>query len=161
MVAIVSVTVVILNALLISFGLQRLIGNMATSDVPAPDDDFQRAQDAFAQGEFEEAIAIARAIPQESPAYESAQTSVTSWEKEWQEGDQIVAKINTAHAAQDWQAVVTQAKDLGENSLFRAKVAPQIEAAQFQVDVAAYQRVQEAFELAAGHEFNQAIATLE
>jgi len=160
MVAICSVAVVVANALLITFGLQHLIGNMAASDVPQPDDDFQRAQDAYAQGAFEEAIAIAKAIPQQSPAYESAQTTVTQWEQEWQSKQQKVEAIAAAHAAGDWQAVVADGKSLGDNPLFLAKAGQLIEEAQFQIDVAAYQRVQKSFELATAYDFTNAINTL-
>jgi hypothetical protein len=161
MVAVCSVAVVLANALLITFGLQHLIGGMAASDTPQPDDDFQRAQDAYAQGEFEEAIAIAKAIPQQSPAYESAQTTVTQWEQEWQAKQQKVEAIAAAHAAGDWQAVVADGKSLGDNPLFRAKAGKLIEEAQFQIDVAAYQRVQKAFELATAYDFTNALTTLE
>ncbi|NJN72007.1 MAG: serine/threonine protein kinase [Limnothrix sp. RL_2_0] len=160
MVAVCSVAVVVANALLITFGLQHLIGGMVASDTPQLDDDFQRAQDAYAQGAFEEAIAIAKAIPQQSPAYESAQTTVTQWEQEWQAKQQKVEAIAAAHAAGDWQAVVADGKSLGENPLFRAKVGTMIEEAQFQIDVAAYQRVQKAFELATAYDFTTALNTL-
>lgn len=160
MVAMCSVAVVVANALLITFGLQHLIGNMVVSDAPQPDDDFQRAQDAYAQGEFEEAIAIAKAIPQQSPAYESAQTTVTQWEQEWQSKQQKVEAIAAAHAAGDWQAVVADGKSLGDNPLFLAKAGKLIEEAQFQIDVAAYQRVQKSFELAMAYDFKNALTTL-
>lgn len=158
-VAMFSVSVVIVNAFLIAFGLQHLISNMATTDTP-PDDDFQRAQDAYAQGDLQEAIAIAKAIPQQNVAYAPAQEAIATWQAEWQIHAQQVEAITLAHTAQNWQEVVALSKTLGNNALAREKVNELVTEAQFQIDVAAYKRVQKSFELATNYDFVNALATL-
>lgn len=160
-----SVSVVIVNALLIAFGLQHLIGSMAitegaTPTPPTPPDDLQRAQAAYAQGNFQEAIAIAKAIPQTSPAYTDAQASIQNWQTEWQANAKQVEAIITAHNAKDWQQVIALSQKLGNNALAKQKVTQLVTAAQFEIDVAAYQRVQKAFNLAADYQFENALTTL-
>ncbi|WP_171971748.1 serine/threonine-protein kinase [[Limnothrix rosea] IAM M-220] len=247
--ALISISIVIVNGLLIAFGLQHLIKNMATGDVPEPGDDFQRAQDAYAQGDLPEAIAIAKAIPQQSPAYQQAQENLAQWQGELQQGQGETAAettptetsepeaiavatteiespavaeapkptpaqnefqraqnvyaqgnlpeainiakaipqgapdyqdaqtnlvnwegelqaqtakiegIQAAHEAQNWQDVVAKGKELKDPAL-KEQVSPLIEAAQFEIDVAAYTRVQKAFDLATNYKFNEALATL-
>lgn len=160
LVAAFSVSVVIVNALLIAFGLQQLIKGMATADIPQPDNDFQRAQDAYAQGDLEEAIAIAKAIPQKNPAYQNAQTNASQWGQELQNQEKIRTAIASAHTAKNWQEVVKQAKNLGQKSPLRQQLKQFIDKAQFEIDVAAYQRLQKAYDLATNFDFNDALKLL-
>lgn len=135
----------------------------ATPTTPTPDE-LQLAQDAYDQGNLEEAIAMAQTIPADHPNFAQAQTSLKTWEEELTvqtqtqnqaQIDQVTA-IEAAFTVGDWQTVVAKGKDL-QDPVVQAQMAKQIETAQFQIDVAAYQWVQKAFDLATEHKFDEAL----
>ncbi|WP_160148405.1 serine/threonine-protein kinase [[Leptolyngbya] sp. PCC 7376] len=121
--------------------------------------EFQRAQDIYAQGNLPEAINIAKAIPQDAPNYQDVQANLANWEGELQTQTSQVEAIATAHESKNWQEVVAKGKELKDPAL-QKQVGELVEAAQFEIDVAAYQRVQKAFDLATEYKFNEALVTL-
>ncbi len=121
--------------------------------------EFQRAQDAYAQGNLPEAINIAKAIPQDAQGYQDAQANLVNWEGELQAQTAKLDGINTAYESQNWQEVVAKGKAI-EDPALKAQVSERIESAQFEIDVAAYTKVQQAFDLATEYKFNDALALL-
>jgi hypothetical protein len=74
------------------------------------------AEDAFHQGELQEAIAAARQIPSSTPTYQHVEERISRWQGIWEEAETIYAQANTALKAQNLQeafAIATQLLQVG------------------------------------------------
>lgn len=64
------------------------------------------------QGQLKAAIAIARVVPSNTPAYSEAQATIEAWETDWQQGSAITDKTRTALKTQQWEEATEQLKRL-------------------------------------------------
>ncbi|UBF26354.1 hypothetical protein K9N68_33460 [Kovacikia minuta CCNUW1] len=60
------------------------------------------------------AVTLANQIPKSSPLYKEAQAEIALWQKQWQEGEGIQKKIQTALQAQRWDEAIDQILTLRE-----------------------------------------------
>jgi hypothetical protein len=62
------------------------------------------------------AIALVNRIPSTSDTYEAAQTAIAAWRQEWNQGDAIFAKAQTALQQKDWATASEQIQALSDLS---------------------------------------------
>jgi hypothetical protein len=68
----------------------------------------QRATATMHTGDLERAIALAEAIPLDTPLRDEAQAAIWHWRQDWEQGQAIAAQVETAIANQAWeQAQIT------------------------------------------------------
>ncbi|MGB0564513.1 MAG: hypothetical protein ACPGVO_22345 [Spirulinaceae cyanobacterium] len=78
---------------------------------------FDRAQTALDQGDFDQAQRIARRIPPNSPLAETTRNTLTTWQGQWQQAEQLEAEFERAIAAQDWQRALNLTYKLAQSPL--------------------------------------------
>lgn len=81
------------------------------------------AQEKLAADDLNSAIALVNRIPRTSDTYEAAQAAVAAWRQEWQQGEAIFAKAQTALKQKDWATASAQVLALSElnNSHWRVQ----------------------------------------
>ncbi|PZV06641.1 MAG: hypothetical protein DCF32_09400 [Leptolyngbya sp.] len=65
-------------------------------------------------GSMEQAQALVSHIPVESPVFATAQETMQTWQGEWEQGEAIMAKAQTALKQKDWATASQQVLALGE-----------------------------------------------
>lgn len=106
------------------------------------------AQQKLDQGQLREAVSIARQVPQSSSVYSEAQTTVTAWESNWDQGQKIASDVQTALKQQEWRQASEQLQLLTElNNEYWRQQAQQL-AQQIGTEKRAWEQLQEAQDLA-------------
>jgi hypothetical protein len=106
------------------------------------------AQQKMDQGHLKEAVSIARQVPQNSSVYPEAQTVVTAWESNWDQGQKIANNTQEALKQQEWRQASEQLQLLTElNNEYWRQQANQL-ARQIGAEKQAWEQLQEAQDLA-------------
>jgi hypothetical protein len=72
----------------------------------------QRATATMHTGDLERAIALAEAIPLDTPLRDEAQAAIWHWRQDWEQGQAIAAQVETAIANQAWEQAQTTLQGL-------------------------------------------------
>ncbi|MBD0269564.1 MAG: hypothetical protein ICV77_14875, partial [Cyanobacteria bacterium Co-bin8] len=72
------------------------------------------AREKLAENDLTGAIALVKRIPSTSPTYEVAQAAIAAWQQEWNQGDAIFAKAQTALKQKDWATASEQISALSQ-----------------------------------------------
>lgn len=158
LVAGVGIALIFVNAFALSWGLQNLISAFASdSGVKL----LVKANEAYQQGNVEEAIALAKAVKEDSAAYAESKTILQAWEKQWNLASQHLETIEQAYQGQDWQIVVNTAKELPQIAYWQSRALPLVQKAQLEIETQAHQLLQQAFNAASQRDFTTALRCLE
>jgi ribosomal protein L29 len=74
------------------------------------------AQKHATENKLDQAVNLAEQVPPTSPLYPQAQASIQKWQTEWETGEAIYAKAQTAIQAKDWETASSQIAALTELS---------------------------------------------
>ena len=107
------------------------------------------ARQHIKQGDIQTAIAVAKQIPETSPLYEQTQATITSWQEQWQQGEQIIAKFQNAVKVQNWKQAWQQLESLLQlsSNYWRTSKHDQL-ILQLAIEKQAWQQLQDARNLA-------------
>jgi hypothetical protein len=83
------------------------------------------AQDAYDEGNLDEALELAAYIPASSPLYGEARATMENWQGQWQRGEEIAAAVQTAIQQRQWEQASEQILQLGtlEHEFWRVEQA--------------------------------------
>ncbi len=98
----------------------------------APDDGLSvlaKATERYQAGDLEAAIALAKAIPPSSAAYQPAKGAVNQWQRDWKTAETTFAEMQQALAARRWEDVLSKVQTFPENRFWRAKLTPIVKVA--------------------------------
>ncbi|MBD2035666.1 SH3 domain-containing protein [Leptolyngbya sp. FACHB-321] len=103
-----------------------------TSTPVATDDGLSvlaKANERYQAGDLEAAIALAKAIPATSVAYQPAKGAVNQWQRDWKTAETTFAEMQRAIAAKRWEDVLSKVQTFPENRFWRAKLTPIVKVA--------------------------------
>lgn len=86
---------------------QKLLGNSSEKLLAI-------ATQRMRQGNLEEALALAKRIPESSPVYQKVQDAIADWTQHWDRGNQISQRIQGAIKVQDWQQATELTRTLSK-----------------------------------------------
>nr|WP_277882660.1 serine/threonine-protein kinase [Oscillatoria sp. FACHB-1406] len=153
-----SVTIAAVNTAAIALGMHA-ISNVDNAD---PGEQLlSSARNAYQKGEFDRAIALAKAIPPESYSYKDSQAALSRWQKNWQQASARFQEIEQAVAQRHWNDVLTQANNFPEIAFWQEKLAPLIAEAKEGAEAEAKNLLDKAFNRARERDFARAIGYLE
>lgn len=100
------------------------------------------------QGQLKVAIALARAVPRNTPVYPEVQATIQTWEADWKQGSAITHKIQAALKTQQWEQATEQLKLLVQldNDYWRKQI--KIINAQMATERLAWKQLRQAQDLA-------------
>lgn len=145
------------NALAISFGLYTLLHTAPSN--PALDL-LQRATEQYQAGNIEQAIALAQAIPADSPVYQESVSTIQEWRSQWDKATDQFKIVEQAVQEAKWKEVLQEARKLPQVAYWLHQVEPFVEQAKLEVEVQAQQIVKQAYQKAAQKDFTGAITLL-
>lgn len=82
------------------------------------------AREQYQAGRLEDAIAILKSIPPDSPAYGRIEDTVTQWRREWRQAETQFSQIQQAFEQGQWSTVLTAVQQLPAIRFWRSKVTP-------------------------------------
>jgi hypothetical protein len=88
-----------------------------------------KATERYQAGDLEAAIALAKAIPASSAAYQPAKGAVNQWQRDWKIAETTFAEMQQATVDRRWQDVLSRVQTFPENRFWRAKLTPLVKAA--------------------------------
>ncbi len=79
----------------------------------------------YHRGDLAQAIAYAESVPVATPDYQTAQTTITQWQKSWQVAETHFRKAQQAFEQSQWQVAIQLAQDTptSENHFWQAQLA--------------------------------------
>ncbi len=145
------------NAVAISLGIHALIQNNPN---PGLDLLIQAAQE-YQSGNIDEAIALAKSIPNDSSLYQESVSAIKEWRQEWNKAANQFQAIEAAANEGRWRDVIEEARKTPDIAFWQQKIQPFVEQAKPQVEVEAQRLLQKAYKQAALKNFTGALAFLE
>ncbi len=145
------------NALAISFGLYSLL-HAAPSNPGL--DLLARATEQYHSGNFDEAIALAQAIPTDSSAYQESLSAMQKWRQEWNAAAAQFKVIEQAAYEERWREVLEESRKIPKIAYWQQKIEPLVEQAKPEVEAESQQVLQQAYQLARQKDFTGALALL-
>jgi hypothetical protein len=88
-----------------------------------------KATERYQAGDLEAAIALTKAIPASSAAYQPAKGAVNQWQRDWKIAETTFAEMQQATVDRRWQDVLSRVQTFPENRFWRAKLTPLVKAA--------------------------------
>jgi len=152
-----GLAVAVLNVLAIAAGVYTLADQRATDPGARR---FAKASRAFQNGDLDSALALARAVPSDSDAYEASQQAVEQWQQDWSRAAQQVSAAEQAFAQQDWGAVLAASEQIPNIDYWQEKVAPLVATANERAEDTAKQLLAQASSAAYNRNFTQALEYL-
>ncbi|MBP0022135.1 MAG: serine/threonine protein kinase [Cyanobacteria bacterium SBLK] len=152
-----GVLAALVNTFAIALGLYTLADSRATDPGEVR---FAKAQRQLHQGKFEDAIALARTIAPDSPAYEESQKAIAQWQQEWNAAALHFDAAREAREREDWQTAINEAALVPAIEYWQKKLKPLRENVLPKAENEAEERLKAAFERAAEKDFTAAIAHL-
>ncbi|MGQ4647510.1 hypothetical protein [Lyngbya aestuarii] len=119
-----------------------------------------KATEQYKSGNFEEAIALADSIEQDSSAYEEAVIFRQKWRQEWDTGASQFEAVKQAFNEGRWQDLLEEARQTPNVEVWQRKIAPFVIAAKPQLENEAKNLLQQAYQQAAQKNFTEAIVLL-
>lgn len=153
-----GVLVALVNTFAIALGLYTLADSRATDPGEVR---FAKAQRQLHQGKLEDAIALARTIAPDSPAYEESQKAIAQWQQEWSAASLHFEATREAVEGEDWQTALNEAALVPPIEYWQKKLKPLHAEVQPKAESEARDLLQYAFERAAEKDFTAAIAHLQ
>lgn len=153
-----SLVTIIINGILISLGLESLASAKNISS------DFERlleANQAYQQGNLEQAIALANTVSRSSQAHPESQQLIQKWEQQWQREQAQFQRIKTAFDGKNWGEVVTLGQTLPENPHWYRQSFGLVDYARQQLESLGYGLLSQAYAAAAEQDFTTALVFLE
>lgn len=145
------------NAIAISLGLHYLWHSAPTN--PALDL-LERATAKYEEGNLEEAIAFAEAIPPESAVYPESLTAMREWQREWHTAAAQVKATEQAFEEGRLRDVLEEARKIPDLAVWQQQVQPFVKQALPQLEVEAQSLLQQAYQEAAQKNFTNALTLL-
>jgi hypothetical protein len=93
----------------------------------------ETATNNYQSGNLNNAIAIAKTIPESSSVYPKAQGTIQQWNKEWQQNQSYWQAAQKALNEGKWQSAISEAKKVKDNPYWRKKIEPIIQKAESQI----------------------------
>lgn len=106
----------------------------ATVAHPTPTSDngmsvLSEATEQYQSGNLAAAIALAKTIPANSAAAQSAKGAITQWQQDWQTAETELAAAQKALGERRWQDVLKRVQAFPQNRFWRAKLTPIVKSA--------------------------------
>jgi multidrug efflux pump subunit AcrA (membrane-fusion protein) len=86
------------------------------------------ATEQYQAGNLEVAMALAKAVPQDSLAYAEAQLAIAQWQQDWQQAKTRFQAAQQAFEEQRWQDVLSQVNGFPEIRFWKEKLTPVVKA---------------------------------
>lgn len=93
----------------------------------------ETATNEYQSGDLQQAIAIAQHIPEISPVYLEAQTSIKQWNAEWESNSQHVEAAKSALEAKKWEQAIAEANKVLDTVYWQQQTQPIIQTAESQL----------------------------
>ena len=93
----------------------------------------ETATNNYQTGNLNNAIAIAKTIPESSSVYPKAQGTIQQWNKEWQQNQSYWQAAQKALNQGKWQSAISEANKVKDNPYWRKKIEPIIQKAESQI----------------------------
>ncbi|MDX2272598.1 MAG: serine/threonine-protein kinase [Cyanobacteriota bacterium] len=90
----------------------------------------QQAQQAYQQGNLQQAQTLVKGIPSQSSLYAASQAQLQEWQTLWQADEQRLQQAQQQIAQRQWQAAITTLEQLSDTSYRRQQKAPLLQQAQ-------------------------------
>ncbi len=145
------------NTLVILFGVFSLLYAFGLEPEP---DLLGEAQAQFQSGDLEKAIATAKSIPANNPAYPEAQAVIKEWRRTWNVASAKFQAIEQAFNEERWLDVLEEEHKLPAIYFWRQKTEPFVQQAQSQIEAEAQQLLKKAYERASVKDFTNALQLL-
>src|SRR5919202_3463922 len=120
-----------------------------------------QAQKKYQAGNLQEAVALAKSISSDSPAYQDAQAAMQQWPKDWQNAQAQFEAVKKAFAQQQWLNVLEEAARMPNVAFWQQKIQPIVQQAQANLETEAYELLQQAYNRASDKDFVGALNILE
>ncbi|WP_448562032.1 hypothetical protein [Trichothermofontia sp.] len=82
------------------------------------------AREQYQAGRLEDAIAILKSIPPDSPAYGRIEDTVTQWRREWRQAETQFSRVQQAFEQGDWSTVLMTVEQMPAIRFWRGKLTP-------------------------------------
>lgn len=82
------------------------------------------ASEQYQAGRLEDAIAILKSIPPDSPAYGRIEDTVTQWRREWRQAETQFSQVQQAFEQGQWSTVLTAVERMPAIRFWRSKLTP-------------------------------------
>lgn len=82
------------------------------------------ATEHYQNGNLTAAIAMAKMVTPDSPAYQAAQTAIVQWQRDWQRAESQFYSAQKALRDGRWQDTVSLVKEFPDNRFWKAKLTP-------------------------------------
>lgn len=145
------------NALAISFGLYTLL-HTASSNPGL--DLLVRAMEKYQEGNLDEAIALAKSVPNDSSAYQESVAAVQKWRSEWSKASLQFQAVQDAFNEGRWQDVLEEARQAPNIAHWQQQIEPFVAAAKPELENQAQQLLQHAYQQAIQKDFTAALHSL-
>lgn len=145
------------NTLVILFGIFSLLYAFGLDPEP---DLLTKAQDQYQSGDLDKAIATAKSIPANNPAYPEAQEAIKEWQHNWSVASAEFKAAEQAFNEGRWSDVLEEERKLPHISFWRQKIDPFVQQARTQIDADAQQVLQKAYQRASEKDFTGALQLL-
>jgi len=152
-----GVSIAACNTVVISFGLYSLLNAVPSN----PDlDRLERARAEYDAGNFQNAIALAQSIPQESALYQDSKTSLQRWRREWYTAAAQYQAAEQALKEKRWRDVLAEARKMDGVRFWRRKVESLVEQATPELEAEAQQLLNQVYAKAQEKDFTGALNLL-
>ncbi|HEY9724985.1 MAG TPA: serine/threonine-protein kinase [Chroococcales cyanobacterium] len=145
------------NALAISFGLYTLL-HTASSNPGL--DLLVRAMEQYQEGNLDEAIALAKSVPNDSSAYQESVAAVQKWRSEWSKASLQFQAVQDAFNDGRWQDVLEEARQAPNIAYWQQQIEPFVAAAKPELEHQAQELLQQAYQQARQKDFTAALNSL-
>ncbi|HEY9605968.1 MAG TPA: serine/threonine-protein kinase [Allocoleopsis sp.] len=145
------------NALAISFGLYTLL-HTASSNPGL--DLLVRAVEKYQAGNLDEAIALAKSVPNDSSAYQESVAAVHKWRSEWSKASLQFQAVQDAFNQGRWKDVLEEARQTPNIAYWQQQIEPFVTAAKPELENQAQQLLQQAYQQAKQKDFTAALNSL-
>lgn len=145
------------NALAISFGLYTLL-HTASSNPGL--DLLLRAMEKYQAGNLDEAIALAKSVPNDSSAYQESVAAVQKWRSEWSKASLQFQAVQDAFNEGRWKDVLEEARQAPKIAYWQQQIEPFVTAAKPELENQAQELLQQAYQQAKQKDFTAALNSL-
>ena len=94
---------------------------------------FEIATNKYQLGSLNDAIAIAKAVPETSPVYQKAQGEIKLWNREWEKNHSYLTAAHIALEQGKWQNAISEAKKTTNTPYWQERIKPVIQKAESKI----------------------------
>ncbi|NET56544.1 MAG: hypothetical protein F6K47_10340 [Symploca sp. SIO2E6] len=145
------------NLVAISWGLYSLFHVSPSS---SGENLLQIARAQYQAGNFDQALALAKSIPTDSPAYEESTAAILQWRRDWFLAAAKFKATEQAFQEGRWRDVLEEVRQTPDITVWRKKMLPFVLGAIPKLEVEAQQLLQQVHQLAAQKDFTGALALI-